>query len=308
MADSTTNDAPHNAICPLGDVLGTSTPSRSPSRETQAIHLDISIATPVTVRSDLEATEARSRKRKLARELVEDDASKRMKTTNQAGSIKNRGGRPKRETPIPPRQPKGALRLRVSKPVNAFLPPEIWKLILEQSSPALLLRARALSRSFYNVLTYGSEQSTWTAARKLTYGDHHPDPPTGVDEIQYADLLEGHGCQSCKNVKTRKTYWAFLRRWCESCLNDRVVPVIDLASPQRIRSVFTDGHVGRGCRMCDVTIHRLATLCPAGSKGFMESLPVGWRSRPAASMGQVSETRSSNFPEIRSRGPRRSQR
>ena len=187
----------------------------------------------MTVRKNLEATEARSLKRKAAWELVEDEANKKIKTASGAGSIKNRGGRPKRETPIPPRQPKGALRLRVSNPVKAFLPPEIWKLILEQSSPALLLRARALSRSFYNVLTYGSEQSTWTAARKLTYGDHHPDPPAGVDEIQYADLLEGHGCQSCKNVKTRKTYWAFLRRWCESCLNERVVPVSVLALLQR---------------------------------------------------------------------------
>ena len=238
MAESTAGGDTHNAVASSRDVSGVSTPSRSPSREIQAFHLDISVATPVTVRNNLEATEARSRKRKAAREPVEDDASKKIKTTNHAASPKNRGGRPKRETPIPPRQPKGALRLRVSKPVNAFLPPEIWKLILEQSSPALLLRARALSRSFYNVLTYGSEQSTWTAARKLTYGDHHPDPPAGVDEIQYADLLEGHGCQSCKNVKTRKTYWAFLRRWCESCLNDRVVPVSVFASPQRLRSVY----------------------------------------------------------------------
>ena len=299
MADSTASDDTHNAILSLRDVAAASTPSRSPSRASE-VHFEISVSTPVTVRNNLEATEARSRKRKVAREREEDDACKKIKITNHAGSIKNRGGRPKRETPLPPRQPKGALRLRVSKPVNAFLPPEIWKLILEQSSPALLLRARALSRSFYNVLTYGSEQSTWTAARKLTYGNSHPDPPTGVDEIQYADLLEGHGCQSCKNAKTRKTYWAFLRRWCESCLNDRVVPVSLLPSPQRIRFAYTDGHAGRGSHMCDVTIYRLATLCPASSKGFMESLPVGRRSRPAASMGQVSETRSSNLLEIRS--------
>lgn len=245
MADPTASGGTYDAVRSLSDGLGLSTPSRSPSRETQALHFEISVATPVTVRNNLEATEARSRKRKAACEPVEDDANKKIKTSSQAGSTKNRGGRPKRETPLPPRQPKGALRLRVSHPVKAFLPPEIWKLILEQSSPALLLRARALSRSFYNVLTYGSEQSTWTAARKLTYGDHHPDPPTGVDEIQYADLLEGHGCQSCKNVKTRKTYWAFLRRWCESCLNDRVVPVSVLASPQRFRSVYADRHADR---------------------------------------------------------------
>ena len=304
MEDSTASGDTHDAIRSLTDFLGASNPSRSPSRGTQALNFEISLATPATVRNNLEATEARSRKRKAARELEEDDASKKIKTTaTQAGPIKNRGGRPKRETPLLPRQPKGALRLRVSKPVNAFLPPEIWKLILEQSSPALLLRARALSRSFYNVLTYGSEQSTWTAARKLTYGDHHPDPPTGVDEIRYADLLEGHGCQSCKNLKTRKTYWAFLRRWCERCLNDRVVPVRVFASPQRIRSVYTDRRAGRRSHMCDVTIHRLATLCSAGSKGFLESLPMGRRSRPATSMGQVPETCSSDFLEIRSRGP-----
>ena len=198
--------------------------SRSPSEQPAAPDLQISIATPTTIRRNIEASEARSRKRKAVSELVGDEDNKKLKTTG-AAPVKNKGGRPKKEKPTPPRQPKGALRLRISKPVKAFLPPELWKLVFEQSSPALLLRARILNRNFYYGLTNGSEQSTWVTARKLTYGSDHPDPPAGVDEIQYADLLEGQGCQGCKNTKTRKTYWAFLRRWCESCLNHNVIPV-----------------------------------------------------------------------------------
>ena len=211
----------------------TSISSRSTSKEPSALNLQISIATPRTIKTELEASKARSLKRKAAAQLAEDQASKKPKTNADGIPIKNRGGRPRKEKPTPPRQPKGPLRLRISKPVKAFLPPELWKLVIEQSSPALLLRARTLNRNFYYGLTNGSEQSSWTRARKLTYGEDHPNPPTGVNEIQYADLLEGQGCQGCKNPKTRKTYWCFLRRWCEECLDKRVVSV-------RITDIYED--------------------------------------------------------------------
>lgn len=223
MSESTYSGVSNDAV---------STLSRSPSEQPAAIDLQISIATPMTIRTNIEASEARSRKRKAVLELASDEAIKKLKT-NGAAPVKNKGGRPKKEKPTPPRQPKGPLRLRVSKPVKAFLPPELWKLVFEQSSPALLLRARTLNRNFYYGLTNGSEQSTWVTARKLTYGSLHPDPPAGVDEIQYADLLEGQGCHGCKNPKTRKTYWAFLRRWCESCLNEKVIPVSVISFLQR---------------------------------------------------------------------------
>lgn len=245
------------------DTNNMSTPSRSPSENPSTPDLRISIATPVTVKTDLDASEARSRKRKALGEPAETNVHKISKISSDGTPVKNRGGRPRRETPLPPKQPSGPLRLRVSKPVKAFLPPELWKLVLEQSSPALLLRARTLNRNFYTGLTNGSLQSIWVTSRQLTYGNDHPAPPTGIDEIQYADLLEGQGCQSCKNIKTRKTYWAFLRRWCEECLNDRVVPVGVIAVQQRRRNGLSNENVGRGSPVHYASIYKLAAMRPA---------------------------------------------
>lgn len=59
------------------------------------------------------------------------------------------------------------------------------------------------------------------------YGPDHPPPPPGLTEQQYADLLVGTGCQNrgCNDKKARKTYWAFQRRWCDSCLKKNVIMV-----------------------------------------------------------------------------------
>ena len=198
--------------------------SRSSSKALLTNDLQFSIATPVTIKTNLEATKARSVKRKADREAEEYSPHKKLKTCS---APVNRGGRPKKERSSAPKQPSGPLRLRKSKPVKAYIPPELWKLVFEHSSPALLLRAKNLNRNFYKSLTSGCQLSLWATARKLTYGAEHPNPPAGISEIHYADLLEGQGCQGqgCKNKKTRKTYWAFLRRWCENCLDAKVVSV-----------------------------------------------------------------------------------
>ena len=201
-----------------------STSSRSSSKAPPTNDIRFSIATPVTIETDLEAAEARSRKRKANRKLDGNAPNKKLKPTD---APVNRGGRPKKDKPTRPRQPNGNLRLRQSNPVKVYIPPELWKVIFEHSSPDDLLDWRHVNRNFYNSLTSGDQLSIWMTARKMTYGAEHPNPPTGVNEIQYADLIEGQGCQGrdCKNSKTRKTYWVFLRRWCDKCLEAKVVKV-----------------------------------------------------------------------------------
>lgn len=203
---------------------GLSISTRSCSRAPPTNDIQFSVVTPFIIETDLEAAKARSRKRKADREAEANTPDKRLK---QSEAPKNLGGRPRKDKPNTPKQPSGPLILRKSKPVQAYVPPELWKLVLEHSSPALLLRAKNLNRNFYGLLTSGDQLSLWTTARKGTYGIDHPNPPAGISEIQYADLLEGRGCQgrACKNHKTRKTYWGFLRRWCETCLETKIVNV-----------------------------------------------------------------------------------
>ena len=199
---------------------------RSTSMSPASFELQMTYETPSTMKSSIEATSARAAKRKAAFKTADESQSTSKKPKTSDGVvIKNKGGRPKKETSAQIRQRACPTRFRVSRPVKTFLPPEIWQNILEQSSPALLLRARVLNRNFYSSLTTGKQLSLWIRARRTEYGSDHPGPPSGLNEIQYADLLEGQGCQSCSNRKTRKTYWAFLRRWCESCFHEKIVTV-----------------------------------------------------------------------------------
>lgn len=213
-------DSPSTVDC--SDTSSSSTRSSSGAPPTNDIRF--SIATPVTIETDLEAARARYRRRKASDEVDGNAPHKKLKPT---GAPVNRGGRPKKEKPSRPKQPNGDLRLRQSNPVKAYIPPELWKLVFEQSSPAMLLRWKHVNRNFYKSLTSGDQLSLWLTARKLTYGAEHPDPPAGINEIQYADLIEGQGCQGrgCRSSKTRKTYWVFLRRWCEKCLEAKIVKV-----------------------------------------------------------------------------------
>ena len=215
---TTMPDSP--AVSDPADGISTRSCSNAPSTN----DIRFSIVTPFIIETDLEAAKSRSRKRKADREAEANSPGKRLKSSE---APKNRGGRPRKDKPNTPKQPSGPLRLRKSKPVQAYVPPELWKLVLEHSSPALLLRAKNLNRNFYGLLTSGDQLSLWATARKATYGVDHPNPPAGISEIQYADLLEGQGCQGrgCKNNKTRKTYWGFLRRWCETCLETKIVSV-----------------------------------------------------------------------------------
>ena len=106
--------------------------------------------------------------------------------------------------------------LRKNHPVLAKISVEIWSIILAHSPLDVLIKARGLSSSFRGILSY---ETIWKEARHQQFGLKLPDPPAGLTEAQYADLLTGKGCQGrgCADKTARRTYWAFLRRWCHAC-------------------------------------------------------------------------------------------
>ncbi|KAJ4294481.1 hypothetical protein N0V90_008172 [Kalmusia sp. IMI 367209] len=101
-----------------------------------------------------------------------------------------------------------------------------WFTILRFSDPAQLLEMRAKIALCYRFLR--DNPMLWKHSRNFFYDDTLPDPPSELTEFQYAHLRHGHGCMSCHTKSTRKTYWAFLRRWCKTCLHAKTIKEQDV--------------------------------------------------------------------------------
>jgi hypothetical protein len=144
---------------------------------------------------------------------VELPSPKRQKTNS--ASQKRVVGRPSRPTIF-----------RVDKPVQASVPPDVWRSILKESHPAVLLTVKNLNRQFYALL---QEQSIWRAARFKLHGEDMPGPPARMTEQRYAHLLYGQGCDfrksKCGSTVTKKVYWPFLLRMCDPCFRRKTVKV-----------------------------------------------------------------------------------
>lgn len=110
---------------------------------------------------------------------------------------------------------------KLRKPLTKGVDLDCWFTILSFSDPAQLLEMRSKIVSCYRFLR--NNPMLWKHSRSYYYGDDMPDPPSELTEFQYAHLRHGHGCMSCGTPNTRKTYWAFLRRWCKNCLQEKIV-------------------------------------------------------------------------------------
>jgi len=137
-----------------------------------------------------------------------------------------------KKTAIPKTRPHagGPTKLRAGRPVKTALCADLWPIIFQYSESSVLLYMKDVAPLFREIL---GKKSVWKESRVYNYGDEIPPPIPGLEEWQYADLRHGQGCMSCKKERTRKTYWAFLRRWCKACLHSRIVGVrsIDLQIP-----------------------------------------------------------------------------
>ena len=148
--------------------------------------------------------------------------------TPSIGPPRNLGGRPRGRKPLPPKKsktPKGPARFQKNHPVKAAVIVDVWENILSFCPPDFLLKARTVSSTFRSVLK--DDSPIWKISRLSHFGPDMPNPPSGLSEPQYADLLTGTGCQTrgCSSKKTRKTYWAFQKRLCMRCFEQMFTPV-----------------------------------------------------------------------------------
>ena len=148
--------------------------------------------------------------------------------TPSIGPARNLGGRPRGRKPLPPKKsktPKGPARFQKNHPVKSAVIVDVWENILSFCPPDFLLKARTVSSTFRSVLK--DDSPIWKISRLSHFGPDMPDPPSGLSEPQYADLLTGTGCQTrgCSSKKTRKTYWAFQKRLCMRCFEQMFLPV-----------------------------------------------------------------------------------
>lgn len=170
----------------------------------------------------------------------EELTAKPGSVTPAKGAKRNIGGRPQAKAGSKTNQQKAPTRLRSSRPVAAEIPLDVWGLVLPYCSLDFLFKARLISKSFDHRLSY---ESTWRDTRIMNYGPDMPGPPNELSEMQYANLLVGQGCMSCGDKKARKTYWAFLRRWCIKCLKEKVT----LVRAKQSLPIFEDSSTANNC-------------------------------------------------------------
>ena len=148
--------------------------------------------------------------------------------TPSLGPARNQGGRPRGRKPPAPKTyktTKGPARFQKNHPVKTAINFDVWENILLFCPPDFLLKARTVSSTFRSVLK--DDSPIWKISRVKHFGPDMPDPPSGLSEPQYADLLTGTGCHNrgCESMKTRKTYWAFQKRLCSECFKQAFLPV-----------------------------------------------------------------------------------
>lgn len=132
---------------------------------------------------------------------------------------------------------------RVNNPLKTDVHEDVWRIILKKSHPRVLLTVKDLSRKFHQLL---QEQSIWKASRINLDGEHMPDPPGKMSEQRYAHLLYGYGCDfqrsKCGSNVTKKVYWPFRLRMCDSCLRRKTQKVCDaLRSASSLAGVSDQG-------------------------------------------------------------------
>ena len=175
------------------------------------------------------------KQRKLDNGSALSTSSQSDRSSTPAEAPRNKGGRPRSEKQFPPQK---ELRvrtiLRTNRPVTADIPFEIWESILGNCPLECLLKA--VNIPYFSHILLRNE-NTWKLARVHQFGHDMPAPPPGISEYKYANLLVGSGCHGCGDKMTRKVYWGFVRRWCDSCLKKNVLPVC--ISFKVVRNILT---------------------------------------------------------------------
>ena len=165
--------------------------------------------------------ENKKRKRDSNSRDGEDEQSAEKKAATDLTTPASPGGSSSSaERPLVVRKPQlpAPTKFRRGTVLKQQVDMDSWFTILRFSDPAQLFEMRTVIPSCYRMLTKYS--MLWKHSRDFYYNGTLPDPHSELTEFQYADLRHGHGCMvhDCDKKATRKTYWAFLRRWCKPCL------------------------------------------------------------------------------------------
>ncbi len=105
---------------------------------------------------------------------------------------------------------------------------DIWMVILEHCTPAVLRKVRCLSKNFQALID--KYQNLLVQCRFQTYGLDIQILPEGLSERQFGILLEGKGCMGCNNKRVTFTHWSWCKRWCTTCWEREVVTVSNFYS------------------------------------------------------------------------------
>jgi len=99
---------------------------------------------------------------------------------------------------------------------------DLWMRILEFTPPSFLKKARVLNKEFKGWVD--NFNSIYVNQRKENYGQDMPDPPCGLTERQYNDLLGGKGClePGCSDDRASRTHWSWAQRWCWDCWKGKI--------------------------------------------------------------------------------------
>ncbi|KAL8655046.1 MAG: hypothetical protein Q9210_001137 [Variospora velana] len=116
----------------------------------------------------------------------------------------------------------------MSNPVQTPIWLDVWENILRFCPLTFVLKIQDVSPGIQCLL---SGSALWKEIRLRTFGLapdglEHPNPPSGMRERRYADLLAGTGCETkgCSS-SVAKTWWAFQHRWCVDCLRRNTIQV-----------------------------------------------------------------------------------
>ncbi|KAG9232512.1 hypothetical protein BJ875DRAFT_505967 [Amylocarpus encephaloides] len=146
------------------------------------------------------------RKRKAKAEGEQETPKKKQKLDKKGRSIKV-------AEPVERAKP----RESPLRPARERLNDDLWMRVFEFAPPSFLKKARLVSRSWKAAID--QFDSIFVNCRKENFGFDMPEPPTGMTERQYGDLLGGKGCQEpgCINRQATRTYWSWSKRWCAEC-------------------------------------------------------------------------------------------
>ncbi len=200
--------------------LNGGSPLSTSSQSNSSLHFlaDVALSNP-TSRSPLSSNTTSGASTPAG--VASSSSTSRSSTPIQAK--RRKGGRPRANKQFPrQKQLRVRTKLRTNRPVKNNIPCEIWQSILEFSPLEFLLKAVTID--YFKEILRRNENS-WKVARLRQFGHDMPDPPPGTSEPEYAELLTGSGCQGCSDKLTRRAYWGFQKRWCDTCLAENVAPV-----------------------------------------------------------------------------------